>query len=154
MKPVLLVEDNPDDAALTLRAFRRNHIANEIIVAEDGVEALDYLHARGKWTGRDRDELPLLILLDLKLPRKTGIEVLRELRSDPRTRYVPVVVLTSSDEQRDLVESYGLGANGYVRKPVEFAAFVEATRAIGTYWLLLNETPADIPLEQLETTSR
>lgn len=154
MKPVLLVEDNPDDAALTLRAFRRNHIANDIVLAEDGVEALDYLNGRGKWAGRDRNELPPLILLDLKLPRKDGIEVLRELRADPRTRCIPVVVLTSSNEQRDLVESYGLGANGYVRKPVEFATFAEATRAIGMYWLLLNETPAELDREPRETAHR
>lgn len=141
MRPVLLVEDNPDDAELTMRAFKRAQIANEVILAEDGVQALDFLFCRGAWADRDRDIVPALVLLDLKLPRVDGIDVLRALRSNEATRFVPVVILTSSNEQRDLVDSYGLGANGYVRKPVEFAAFLEATRAIGMYWLLLNQVP-------------
>lgn len=143
MRPVLLVEDNPDDAELTLRAFRRANIANEVTIAEDGVQALDYLFCRGAWSDRDPDILPALILLDLKLPLLDGIDVLRAVRANDATKFIPVVVLTSSNEQRDLVDSYGLGANGYVRKPVEFSAFLEATRAIGMYWLLLNQVPSE-----------
>lgn len=143
MRPVLLVEDNPDDAELTMRAFRRANIANDVTIAEDGVQALDYLFCRGAWSERDPDMLPALVLLDLKLPRLDGIDVLRAMRASEATRFVPVVVLTSSNEQRDLVDSYGLGANGYVQKPVEFSAFLEATRAIGMYWLLLNQVPAE-----------
>lgn len=143
MRPVLLVEDNPDDAELTLRAFRRANIANDVTVAEDGVQALDYLFCRGAWSGRDPDILPALILLDLKLPLLDGIDVLRAVRANDVTKFIPVVVLTSSNEQRDLVDSYGLGANGYVRKPVEFSAFLEATKAIGMYWLLLNQVPSE-----------
>ena len=138
---ILLVEDNPDDEALTLRALAKNNIANEIFVARDGVEALDYLFATGPHVGRDRSQLPQVVLLDLKLPRLDGLEVLRRIRAEPATRLLPVVVLTSSREDSDLVESYRLGANSYVRKPVDFVAFVEAARQLGLYWLMLNELP-------------
>jgi CheY-like chemotaxis protein len=130
---ILLVEDNPDDEALTRRALQRNHIKNELVVARDGQEALDYLLGGGR--------LPHLILLDLKLPKIDGLEVLRRLRAAERTRLLPVVVLTSSNEERDLVSSYSLGANSYVRKPVDFNEFTEAARQLGLYWLLLNEPP-------------
>lgn len=138
---ILLVEDNPDDEALTLRALAKNRIANEIVVARDGVEALDYLFGTGTFAGRDVALLPQVILLDLNLPRLGGLEVLRRLRAEPATASVPVVVLTSSKEDRDLVDSYRLGANSYVRKPVDFVAFVEAARQLGLYWLVLNEAP-------------
>jgi len=141
---ILLVEDDPDDEALTLRALRRNHIANEVVVARDGVEALDFLFATGAHAGRDPHVLPQVALLDLKLPRLDGFEVLQRIRSDPRSRHLPVVVLTSSREERDLVESYARGANSYVRKPVDFAEFMEAVRQLGLYWLVLNE-PAPAP---------
>ncbi len=139
-KPILLVEDNPDDEALTLRALKHNKIKNEVIVARDGVEALDYLFRTGSHSACD-DDAPLVILLDLKLPRLDGLQVLQRLRADERTRLLPVVVLTSSNEERDLVESYSLGANSYVRKPVDFAQFTEAVRQLGLYWLILNECP-------------
>ena len=139
--PILLVEDNPDDEALTLRALKKNHIANHIVVAHDGVEALDYLFATGAYVGRDPAERPALVLLDLKLPKIDGLEVLKRLRADPRTSLLPVVVLTSSREDQDLVRSYSLGANSYVRKPVDFNQFVEAVRQLGMYWLMLNEGP-------------
>ena len=138
---ILLVEDNADDVILTLRAFKKNNIANEVVVARDGVEALDYLFATGPHDGRDARQLPQVVLLDLKLPRIDGIEVLRRIRADPATRVVPVVVLTSSREEHDLVDSYRLGANSYVRKPVDFLEFVEAARQLGLYWLVLNEAP-------------
>ena len=138
---ILLVEDNPDDEVLTLRAFRKNNIANEVVVARDGVEALDYLFGTGAHTGRDLSQLPQVVLLDLNLPRLGGLDVLRRIRSEPTTQIVPVVVLTSSKEDRDLVESYRLGANSYVRKPVDFLEFVEAARQLGLYWLVLNEPP-------------
>lgn len=140
-KAILLVEDNPDDVELTERAFRKNNICNEIVVMRDGVEALDYLFGTGAHAGRDARETPAVILLDLKLPRLGGLEVLQRLRADARTRLIPVVVLTSSDEERDLIESYSLGANSYVRKPVEFAAFLDAVRQLGLYWLMLNQQP-------------
>jgi two-component system response regulator len=141
-KPViLLVEDSPADVALTLRAFKQNRVANEIVVASDGVEALDYLFGTGTYAGRDDRQRVDVVLLDLKLPKLDGLEVLRRLRADPRTRVLPVVVLTSSDEQRDIVRSYDLGANSYVRKPVDFAAFAEAVRELGLYWLVLNLPP-------------
>ncbi len=140
-KTILLVEDNPDDVALTLRAFGKNNIANRIVVAADGVEALDYLFGTGRHAGRDMAEMPTMVLLDLKLPKIDGLEVLRRLRADERTKLLPVVVLTSSKEEQDLVNSYALGANSYVRKPVDFNQFMEAARHMGLYWLVLNEAP-------------
>ena len=138
---ILLVEDNEDDVDLTLRALQRNNIKNEVVVARDGVEALDYLWGTGTYAGRDISQMPQVILLDLKLPKVDGLEVLRRLRSDERTKLLPVVILTSSKEQQDLVEGYSLGANSYVRKPVDFNQFVEAVRQLGLYWLVLNEPP-------------
>ena len=140
-KVILLVEDNPDDEALTLRALRKNKVANDIIVARDGAEALDYLFATGKHAGRNPRETPQVVLLDIRLPKVDGMEVLRRIRHDERTRYVPVVILTSSKEEQDLVNGYKLGANSYVRKPVDFDQFVEAARHLGLYWLVLNESP-------------
>lgn len=136
---ILLVEDNPRDEELTLRALRKSNIANPVVVAHDGVEALDYLFARGAHTDRPSDALPQVILLDLKLPKIDGLEVLRALRMDERTKLLPVVVLTSSVQEQDLVTSYSLGANSYVRKPVDFVQFNEAVRQLGLYWLLLNQ---------------
>jgi two-component system response regulator len=138
---ILLVEDNPDDEALTLRAFRKNNVTNEVVVARDGAEALDYLFGRGAYANRDVPLLPQVVILDLKLPKIDGLEVLRRMRAAPQTKLLPVVILTSSNEERDLLEGYGLGANSYVRKPVDFAEFVEAVRQLGLYWLLLNERP-------------
>jgi two-component system, response regulator len=140
-KVILLVEDNPDDEALTLRALRKNNISNEVVVAHDGVEALDYLFGTGAHQGRDTRILPQVALLDLKLPKVDGLEVLRRLRADPRTKLLPVVILTSSNEERDRAKGYDLGANSYVRKPVDFGQFTEAVRQLGLYWLLLNESP-------------
>jgi CheY-like chemotaxis protein len=140
-KVILLVEDNPDDADLTRRAFAKNNIPNNLVVARDGVEALDYLFATGAWAGRDPKDDPVLVLLDLKLPRIGGLEVLRELRADPRTKHLPVVVLTSSVEERDVIRAYDLGCNSYIRKPVDFAHFTEAVRQLGIYWLELNVPP-------------
>ncbi len=140
-RTILLVEDNPDDEALTLRALKRNNIANQVVVARDGVEALEYLFATGVHAGRDPSAMPLVVLLDLKLPKLDGLEVLRRLRADERTRLLPVVILTSSAEQQDLVNGYSLGANSYVRKPVDFVRFTEAVRQLGLYWLVLNERP-------------
>lgn len=140
-KVILLVEDNPDDEELTLMALQKNNILNEVVVARDGVEALEYLFGEGENSFLPRRILPTLILLDLKLPRVDGLEVLKRIRGDDRTRMLPVVVLTSSREDSDLLESYALGCNSYVRKPVDFAQFVEATRQLGLYWLLLNECP-------------
>jgi len=137
-KVILLVEDNPRDEALTLRALRKGNILNEIIVARDGVEALDYIFGRGKYLGREVNDRPQLVLLDLKLPKMDGFEVLGEIRGDDRTRHQPVVVFTSSDEEADLVRSYDLGANSYVRKPVDFDQFLDATKQLGLYWLLTN----------------
>jgi len=140
-KTLLLVEDNPDDELLTIRALRRHNLANDIVVARDGQEALDYLFGEGEYADRERAELPQVILLDLKLPKVDGLQVLERIRGDPRTRSVPVVVLTSSNEEGDIVRSYHLGANSYVRKPVDFEQFVEAARQLGLYWLVLNEVP-------------
>jgi two-component system response regulator len=141
-KTILLVEDNPDDEELTLLAFKESNILNEVVVARDGVEALDYLFGAGKWAGRDPSQRPQIILLDLKLPKLGGLEVLERLRADPRTALISVVVLTSSSEEEDVLASYRLGANSYVRKPVEFHCFVDVVRQLGLYWLLLNEAPA------------
>lgn len=140
-KVILLVEDNPDDELLTLRAFKKNNIMNEVIVAHDGVEALDYLFNTGAYAGREPHGLPQVILLDLKLPKLDGLEVLRRLRADEYTQLLPVVILTSSKEEQDLLQSYRLGANSYVRKPVDFTQFIEAVRQLGLYWLVLNEMP-------------
>ncbi len=138
---LLLVEDNPDDEALTLRALKQNKISNEVVVARDGAEALDFLFCTGAYVNRDRHVLPEVVLLDLKLPKIDGLEVLRRLRADERTRLLPVVILTSSGEEQDLVNGYRLGANSYIRKPVDFDQFVEAVRNLGLYWLVLNQTP-------------
>lgn len=139
---ILLVEDNPDDEILTIRAFQQGRLANEVVVARDGVEALDYLFGEGKFAGRDPACAPAIVLLDLKLPKIDGFEVLRRIRGDPRTELVPVVILTSSREQEDLVRGYRGGCNSYVRKPVDFDRFTEAIGQLGLYWLLLNEAPA------------
>ena len=136
---ILLVEDNADDEALTLRALRKNNITNKVVVARDGVEAVDYLFGTGSYAGRDANDVPQIVLLDLKLPKLDGFEVLTKLRADERTRLLPVVILTSSKEQQDIVHGYGLGANSYVRKPVAFEEFVEAARTLNLYWLVLNK---------------
>jgi two-component system response regulator len=140
-KIILLVEDNPDDAALTRRVFEKHSVANQIIEAHDGVEALDYLFGTGPHAGRDLSEQPDIVLLDLKLPKVDGLEVLRRIRQDPRTRLQPVIILTSSKEEQDLATGYRLGANSYVRKPINFTEFAEAIRQLGLFWLLFNETP-------------
>jgi len=139
--PILLVEDNPDDEALTIRALRKAHVANEIVVARDGVEAVDYLFGTGSYVGRDSKNVPHMVLLDLKLPKLNGLEVLARIRADDRTCLVPVVILTSSNEDRDLLAGYRNGANGFVRKPVEFSEFSDAVRQLGLYWILVNEAP-------------
>jgi two-component system response regulator len=143
-KPILLVEDNADDEALTIRALKKHHIKNEIIVAHDGVEAIDYLFGTGSHAGRDLSRMPEVVLLDLKLPKLDGLDVLRKLRSDERTRLLPVVILTSSNEDQDRLKSYGLGANSFVRKPVVFDQFIEAVGQLGLYWLILNQS-APVP---------
>ena len=140
-KIILLVEDDPDDETLAKRALKKNNIKNEVVVAHDGIEALDYLFGRGVYAGRDLNDIPQVILLDLKLPKMNGLEVLREIRADERTKLLPVVILTTSKEQQDIMNSYSLGANSYIRKPVDFIQFAEAVRQLGLYWLLLNETP-------------
>ena len=137
---ILLVEDNPMDEALTLRALQKSNIRNEVVVARDGVQALDYLFARGEHAGRDTGDLPQVVLLDLKLPKLDGLEVLRQLRADARTRRLPVVILTSSAEDQDVLRGYDLGANSYIRKPVDFTQFVDAVRQLGLYWLVLNQS--------------
>ncbi|HBG93655.1 MAG TPA: two-component system response regulator [Nitrospiraceae bacterium] len=140
-KKILLVEDNSDDVKLTLRALKKNRIMNEVIIAQDGVEALDYLLGRGKFAGRDTSRTPQVILLDLKMPRMDGLELLHHIRANDMTRLLPVVVLTTSSEDRDKIESYKLGANSYIRKPVDFHQFAEAVRALDLYWVVLNEPP-------------
>jgi two-component system, response regulator len=140
-KTILLIEDNPDDVDLTLRAFEKNHIRNKVVVAKDGVEALDYLFGTGSYTGRDLRDLPVLVLLDLKLPRLSGLEVLKQIRLNQLTRLLPVIILTSSNHEGDLIQGYELGANSYVRKPVSFDQFTEAVKNLGLYWLLWNEPP-------------
>lgn len=140
-RAILLVEDNPDDVDLTLRALKKNNIANEVVVATDGVEALACVFGAGKQAGGDAAERLALVLLDLNLPRVDGLEVLRRIRADDRSRLLPVVILTSSKEQQDVVSGYSLGANSYIRKPVDFAQFTEAVRQLGLYWLVLNEPP-------------
>jgi CheY-like chemotaxis protein len=139
---ILLVEDNPDDELLAIRALKKNNIMNKVVIARDGVEALDYLFGTGAYEGRDMSEMPQVILLDLKLPKLNGLEVLKHLRNDERTKLLPVVVLTSSREERDLAECYRLGANSYIRKPVDFTQFTEAIKQLGLYWLVLNESPS------------
>jgi DNA-binding response OmpR family regulator len=138
---ILLVEDDPDDVELTLHAFREHRLTNRLHVARDGEEALDWLFARGPYEGRETEPHPKLILLDLKLPKVDGLQVLREVRADASSRTIPVVILTSSREERDIVESYNLGVNSYIVKPVDFDQFIEAARTLGLYWLLLNEPP-------------
>jgi len=140
-KTILLVEDNPDDVELTLHAFKKNNIKNDITVAYDGAEALDFLFGTGKYSGRDITVMPTVILLDLQLPKVGGLEVLRQIRADERTKLIPVVILTSSKQEEDLVTGYSLGVNSYVRKPVDFNQFAEAVSRLGLYWLLLNEAP-------------
>ena len=142
---ILLVEDNPDDEALTRRALAKNNIQNEVMVAHDGVEALDLLFGTGPHAGRGIS--PAVTLLDLKLPKIDGLEVLRRIRADDRTKLLPVVILTSSKEERDLISGYGLGANSYIRKPVDFGQFLEAVRQLGLYWLVLNEPPPRRPAQ-------
>jgi CheY-like chemotaxis protein len=142
-KSILLVEDNPDDEALTLHAFESNKIGNQVFVARNGVEALDYLFCTGPHAGRDPNLLPTVVLLDLKLPKIDGMEVLRRIRADERTRLLPVVLLTSSNEEEDRLRGYALGANSYVRKPVDFDAFMQAAGQLGLYWLLLNQPPKE-----------
>ena len=140
-KMILLVEDNPDDEALAFRALEKNNIGNNVVVAHDGVEALDFLFGTGAHADRDLREMPAMILLDLKLPKIDGLEVLRRLRADDRTKLLPVVIMTSSREEQDLISGYSGGANSYIRKPVDFVQFVESVRQLGLYWLVLNETP-------------
>jgi two-component system response regulator len=140
-KIILLVEDNPDDVTLTLRALKKNNILNEVVVAQDGVEALDYLFGTGKYNGRDTNVMPQVVLLDLKMPRLDGLEALHRIRNDERTKLLPVVILTTSSEDRDRIESYRLGANSYIRKPVDFNQFAECVQQLGLYWLVLNEAP-------------
>jgi two-component system, response regulator len=141
-KVILLVEDNPDDEALTLRALRKHNVTNQVVVARDGVEAVDWLFASGQHAGRNKNVVPQVILLDLKLPKVDGLEVLRRVRSDERTKLLPVVILTSSKEEEDILNGYRLGANSYVRKPVDFVEFTDAVRQLGLFWLLLNEPPS------------
>jgi two-component system response regulator len=140
-KIILLVEDNPDDVELTLRAFKKNNISNKIIVVKDGVEALDYLFGKGIYDGRDVKDMPVVTLLDLKLPKIDGMEVLKTIRQNELTKLLPVVILTSSSQEGDLVNGYKLGANSYVRKPVDFNKFVEAIKSLGLFWLVWNEPP-------------
>lgn len=141
---ILLVEDNPDDEILTLRALKKHNLGNDVVVARDGVEALDFLFASGSYADREPAKMPAVVLLDLKLPRLDGLEVLKRMREDRRTKRLPVVILTTSAEQADMLKGYDLGANSYVRKPVDFAEFIAAIGNLGLYWLVLNETPQDL----------
>ncbi|MHB8988887.1 MAG: response regulator [Desulfobulbia bacterium] len=141
---ILLVEDNPDDEALTLRALKKNNILNEVVVARDGVEALDFLFGTGAHAGRDLALMPEVILLDINLPRINGLEVLEKIRANERTKLLPVVILTTSNEERDKLKSYTLGANSFIRKPVDFLQFSEAIRQLGLYWLVLNQSPPQV----------
>jgi two-component system, response regulator len=138
-KTILLVEDNPDDVDLTLRVFKKNHILNKVVVARDGAEALDYLYGTGTYAGRDSRDVPQLILLDLNLPKIDGLEVLKRIRADERTKYISGVILTSSKEEQDVIQGYRMGANSYIRKPLDFKQFVESVKQLGLYWLVLNE---------------
>ena len=140
-KLILLVEDNPDDEALAIRALKKSNLANDIAVARDGVEALEFLFCEGKYSDRDPHDAPVVVLLDLKLPKVDGLEVLKQVKSDDRTRRLPVVIMTSSSEEQDIVNSYDFGANSYIRKPVDFNQFTEAVAQLGLYWLVLNEVP-------------
>lgn len=146
-KVILLVEDNPSDIGLTQRAFQKNGISNKLVLAEDGQEALDYLFGTGAHAGRNMDEMPMVILLDLKLPRIDGLEVLRRLRADSRTRRIPVVILTSSSEERDIAAGYDLGTNSYIRKPVDFHQFADVIKQLGMYWLVTNQAPPSAALK-------
>lgn len=143
-KVILLVEDNPDDEILTLRAMKKNNVINKVIIAHDGVEALDYLYKRKDYADRDDNDIPQLILMDVNMPRMNGLEALKEIRSNPKTKLLPVVMLTSSREEQDMIESYELGANSYIKKPVDFDQFVEAVKQLGVYWMVLNELPGTI----------
>jgi len=143
-KVILLVEDNADDEILTLRALEKNNIHNEVVVVRDGVEALDFLFSTGAYSGRDQQQMPQIILLDLNLPRLNGLEVLKRIRADERTRLLPTVILTTSREDQDIINSYSLGANSYIRKPVDFIQFVEAVRQLNLYWLVLNEPVPEV----------
>ncbi len=140
-KTILLVEDNLDDVELTLHAFKKNNIQNEVVVVNDGADALDFLFGQGKFEGRDLSIMPTIILLDIKLPKIDGLEVLKRIRENPATQYIPIVILTSSKEEQDIITGYKLGVNSYVRKPVDFIQFTEAVNSLGLYWLLLNQTP-------------
>jgi two-component system response regulator len=143
-KNILLVEDNPDDAALTIHALESNKIGNTLVIARDGVEALDYLFCTGPYAARDPKDIPAVVLLDLKLPKIDGLEVLRRIRAEAHTRLLPVVILTSSNEEEDRLRGYALGANSYVRKPVDFDDFIRAAGQLGLYWLLLNQSPPNV----------
>jgi two-component system, response regulator len=143
-KAILLIEDNSSDVDLTIRAFEKSHIGNQVVIARDGKEALDYLWGQGAFTGRDVSDVPAVTLLDLKLPKVSGLEVLRRIRADARTRRLPVVILTSSEEEQDLASGYDLGVNSYIRKPVDFNQFVEAIGHLGLYWLVWNEAPPQV----------
>lgn len=141
MAVILLVEDNQDDEVLTLRAFKKSNLVPDVVVARDGVEALDYLFGTGSYSGRDTSQMPQVILLDLKLPKIDGLEVLQRIRADERTKFLPVVVLTSSKHQEDIINSYAMGANSYIRKPVDFEQFITAVQQLGLYWMILNQQP-------------
>jgi two-component system, response regulator len=142
-KMILLVEDNPDDEALTLRAFDKNNITNDVVVVRDGAEALEWLFAEGEYADRDATDHPEVVLLDLKLPKVDGLEVLRRIREHELTKLLPVIILTTSEEESDRLAGYSLGANSYIRKPVDFSQFIEAVRQLGLYWLVLNEPPPE-----------